>query len=354
MPDRIQSTRASRDGRAGRAIVSGGAGFIGSHLCEALVAAGWTVVALDDLFRGDEHHLQALSGSARFDAVLADASDAEAWDAALGVLGGLREGRSGPLVVWHLAAVNGTRWFHEAPELVVEVNLGSLLACLEFCQSEDARLVFTSSPEAFGVPTTQPMPDEGGSAFDAASEHVRHSYGASKYLGEVLVQHAVRGGLDARVVRPFNVYGPRGVSDEYGQVVPIFLAQARGGGPLTLHGDGSQTRSFCHVSDCVAALVLAGALEAAVGFEDGTGAGEPLAGRSWNVGLPQETSMAELAAMVAGMVDGEVAVETAEDHPGDSDRRCPSIEGAQRDLGWVPTIPLEQGLRMTLEAMWGG
>lgn len=339
------------------AIVSGGSGFIGSHLCEALVAADWVVVALDDHTRGDPEHVLPLEASGRFGLIDGDAADDEAWEAALDLLQELVEevadGESSGLTIFHLAAVNGTRWFHEAPDRVAEVNIGALLVALDIAQAEGARFVFTSSPEAFGATAAHPLPSMGGTVtFEPAESHGRWSYGASKYLGEVLVQHAVRQGLDGRIVRPFNGYGPRNVSDEYGQVVAMFLRQAMKGGPLAVHGDGQQSRAFTWVGDLARALVLAGALDEAT---DGSG---ELAGRAWNVGWPEATSIAALAELVARLV-GEttgttIEIETGgEGQPGDSARRAPDNAPALADLGWAPEVDLEDGLRRTLDSVLG-
>ena len=145
--------------------------------------------------------------------------------------------------------------------MVMDVNLNSTLTSLQFAEQHKARYVFTSSPEAFGESEIMPLGGDESSIFPAASQHQRHAYGESKYLGEVAVHHAVRFGLDARIVRPFNGYGPRLLGDEYGQVVSMMMKSALEEG-VVVHGDGHQTRSLTHVDDLVRGIQQAGELEA--------------------------------------------------------------------------------------------
>jgi nucleoside-diphosphate-sugar epimerase len=176
--------------------------------------------------------------------------------------------------------------------------------------------------------------------FSSASEHGRHSYGASKYLGEVLVQHAVsNNSLDARIVRPFNAYGPRLPGNAYGQVTGIFLDQCRRGVPITIHGDGSQTRSFTWVEEAVEGIRIAGELDQGLD-------GSRLTGAAFNLGNPEEVTIAELANLCLEITGSSSEIHFQEvGHPGDSRRRVPDISQTQSALGWSPFQSLEEGLR---------
>ena len=199
-----------------RILVTGGAGFLGSSLCHSLIEKGHKVVALDSLFRGTKDNLSEVLDDDNFTFIHDDVREVEALDSAVEVLGGLD-------LVFHLAAVNGTKWFHEAAHSVIDVNINGTLRTLELAMAHDARYVLASSPEAFGEAPEQPIRDGNMMQFTDPAKHQRHSYGASKYLDEVACQHAAREGLDVRIIRPFNAYGPRLVGDDYGQVVSIFF-----------------------------------------------------------------------------------------------------------------------------------
>ena len=185
-----------------------------------------------------------------------------------------------------------------------------------------------------------PLTNYSNSLFSPASQHGRHSYGASKYLGEVLVQHAVsNSSLDARIVRPFNAYGPRLPGDAYGQVTGIFLEQCHKGKPITIHGDGTQTRSFTWVEEAVEGIRLAGELDSGLD-------GSNLAGAAFNLGNTEEVSIADLANLCLEISGSKSEIHHQEiGHPGDSRRRSPNISDSESALGWVPTKNLEDGLQ---------
>ena len=316
-----------------RCIVTGGAGFLGSYLTEQLVMMGHSVVVIDDMFRGKKKNLDGCTGMDGYHLVMGDAAVRANYEKAADKLGGVD-------CVYHLAAINGTRWFHERPDFVIQVNLDTLRTALDFSITRGARFVFTSSPEAFGEQTEMPLTNDSNSLFSPASQHGRHSYGASKYLGEVLVQHAVsNSSLDARIVRPFNAYGPRLPGDAYGQVTGIFLEQCRKGKPITIHGDGTQTRSFTWVEEAVEGIRLAGELDSGLD-------GSNLAGAAFNLGNTEEVSIADLANLCLEISGSKSEIHHQEiGHPGDSRRRSPNISDSESALGWVPTKNLEDGLQ---------
>jgi nucleoside-diphosphate-sugar epimerase len=316
-----------------RCLITGGAGFLGSHLTETLLVHGHEVVVVDDLFRGKKKNLDDCKGSPGFFFVKGDACKLDDLEKGVETLGDVD-------LIFHLAAINGTRWFHERADSVVDVNINATIATLKLAERHAARLVFVSSPEAFGEVDEQPMGIGGDSLFNNPSLHQRHSYGASKYLGEILVQHAVRSkDIDCRVVRPFNAYGPRCPGNDYGQVVSIFLERTKVSRPLTVHGDGSQTRSFSWVGDIVEGIMLAGTTDNSLTD------GESLAGYSWNMGWPEETTIAVLAQMVREVTGIDTGMVMTKGYPGDSARRIPDISDAEAELGWRPMTDLPDGLK---------
>lgn len=318
-----------------RILVTGGAGFLGSSLCQSLVDMGHNVVALDSLFRGRKENLVQILNKDNFTFVHADVREVDALDGVVELLGGLD-------LVYHLAAVNGTKWFHEAAHSVIDVNINGTLRTLELAMAHDARYVLASSPEAFGEALEQPIRNGNMMQFTDPAEHQRHSYGASKYLDEVACQHAARDGLDVRIVRPFNAYGPRLVGDDYGQVVSIFFHKLLKDETLVIHGDGSQTRSFTWIDDVTDGFVKSGLLDKGLD-------GSSLSGVAFNIGSTEEVSISQLAEkVVIASGKDKSNVEFGTGYFGDSKRRLPDIESTTRLLGWMPTVDLQQGL----QKMW--
>ena len=312
-------------------LVTGGAGFIGSSLCEKLVSDGHNVVALDSLFRGSEDNLSEIMGMDNFSLYAGDVRDIEDLDECFERLESID-------IIYHLAAINGTKWFHEAAHSVIDVNINGTLRCLEVAMAHDSRFVFASSPEAFGEAEMQPLTDGNPMVFTDPAKHQRHSYGASKYLGEIACQHAVREGADVRIVRPFNAYGPRLCGDEYGQVIGIFFENALSSKPLQVHGDGLQTRSFTWIDDVVDGFVKAG-------FAD------VKSGSVFNIGSTEEVSINQLAGKVAKLVGEQTLIETIEGYYGDSKRRLPNTKSANDDLNWQAKTSLDDGLKLMWQSL---
>ena len=315
-----------------RALVTGGAGFLGSSLVEALVEGGHDVIVLDNCWRGRRENLREIEEKIVF--IEEDACLASSYE---------RINNPDSIdIVYHLAAINGTKWFHEEARMVMDVNLNSTLTSLQFAEKHNARYVFTSSPEAYGESEIMPLGGDESSVFSAASHHQRHAYGASKYLGEIAVHHAVRNGLDARIVRPFNGYGPRLLGDAYGQVVSMMMKSALEEGFIVVHGDGSQTRSLTYIDDLVSGIQQAGEIDG-------------LTGSSFNLGSEFEISMLELAQQISILVEQETGtlpeLVFEKGHPGDSKRRCPNLANTMEQFAWRAIIDLEQGLLQTLRSM---
>ena len=322
-----------------RVLVTGGAGFLGSSLVEHLLDLNDEVVVLDNLWRGKLENLEHILDKITF--IESDASQASSFNAI--------QDPTSIDVVYHLAAINGTKWFHEEARMVMDVNLNSTLRSLEFAEQYQCRFVFTSSPEAYGNSEVMPLGGGESSIFTDPSLHQRHAYGGSKYLGEVAVQHAVRQGLDARIVRPFNGYGPRLSQDEYGQVVTMMMRSALDSSIVEVHGDGKQTRSLTWVEDIVHGIALSGRLDSCLKT------GESLSGRSFNLGSTEEISMLDLGNLICQLIhektDSLVQIKMTEGYPGDSLRRLPYLLDTELSLDWCAMTSLEDGLRQTLDSM---
>jgi len=295
-----------------RVLVSGGAGFLGSHLVDQLLSRGDEVVVFDDLSRG--HQEQVPDGVIL---VEGDVRDSTKWNEICT--------QYSPELIHHLAAVNGTRRFHREADLVVDVNVNGTKNAIEAAKEIGARLVFYSSPESYGEQSVMPLSGASTSVFTPAHEHQRHSYGASKYLGELLIHHAIRDfGLDARIVRPFNAYGPRLHGDADGQVVSMMLLA----NPIEVHGDGSQTRSMTWVGDVVEGMLKVGDLP-------------NLCGMAFNLASGEEVSMLNLASMISEITGAKI-VHTEANH-GDSKRRVADLTGND-EIGWKASTSLAEGL----------
>lgn len=314
-------------------VVTGGAGFLGSSLCERLLAEGHRVAAIDDLSRGTLANLSTIIDHRSFVWVEGDACTTEAYEAAMKHLGEVD-------TLYHLAAINGTKLFHEQARMVVDVNINATLTSLRMAESWGARFVMASSPEALGDGKEMPLTGSSPSWFPPASEHQRFAYGASKYLDEVMVHHAVARGVDGRIVRPFNGYGPRLVGTDEGQVVAMMFNAILNGTNINVHGDGHQTRSFTHVDDLVDGFLRAGTMDLS------KGSGEPLTGMTFNLAASEETSMLELAQLINEVVGSRAAELTlGGGYPGDSKRRVADCSPALMHLDWSPSVALEEGLR---------
>jgi UDP-glucose 4-epimerase len=299
-----------------KVLVTGGLGFLGSRLASALAGAGHEVVALDNGFRDSGER------PAGVHAVDADVRDAAA----------VREASRGAAVVVHLAAIQGTGNFYAIPEQVLDVNLRGTLNVAEACAEEGvARLVFSSSSEVYGEPRVFPTPEEHPlSVPDPLNP--RYSYGASKIAGELVVVNAARArGFEFTILRYHNVYGP---AMGWEHVIPQFVRRLELGEEFTIQGDGMQTRSFCFVDDAVAATLAAATAPEA-------------ANEILNVGNPEEVSINELAVALARIAQKPVEPRHVPFEGEGTRRRVPSIERARELLGFRPSVPLEDGLRVT-------
>ena len=322
-----------------RIVVTGGAGFLGSSLCERLLADGHRVVAIDDFSRGTSANLSEAIKNGNFEFIEGNACDPTPYLAALERLEAVD-------TVYHMAAINGTKLFHEQARRVIDININATLMSLQMAESWDARYVLASSPEALGITEEMPLSHTSFSRFPPAFLHQRFAYGASKYLDEVMVHHAVGQGMDARIVRPFNGYGPRLIGTDEGQVVAMMFNAVLNSESIKVHGDGQQTRSFTHVDDLVDGFVRAGTLD------ESHATGEPLAGLTFNLATDEEITILDLAQHVNEIV-GSLAVELTlgGGYHGDSRRRSGDTSPAVTHLGWSPSVTIDEGLRCVWKAL---
>jgi UDP-glucose 4-epimerase len=305
----------------GHAVVTGGAGFIGSHLVEELLAAGHAVHVIDDLSTGTIDNLAAAATHPRLRVTIASVDDPA-------VAARCCEGAD---IVFHLAGVVGVRRLATEPLVVMQRNLVGTQCMLAAAAAARVPILLTSSSEVYGdgrVPFC-----EHDSIRPGVTEGLRGGYACAKAMGEWLAfGHADDSGLPVVVVRLFNTVGPR-QSGDHGMVLPRFVAQAVRNEPITVYGDGAQTRCFAHVGNVVRALV-------------GLAKAEGAAGRVFNVGSDAETSVLALAELVrerAGSRSTIVRVPFDDVFPRgfvDPVRRVPSLVRLRQVLGWTPAMPL--------------
>ena len=307
-------------------LVAGGAGFIGSHLCDSLLAQGHEVIALDNFATGRAANVAHLGEQPRFRLLKADVT--EPLPRAIPALDR----------IYHLASpaspnAESPRSYLQLPLETADANSVGTRRLLERARRDGARFLFTSTSEIYGDPTVHPQPETYRGNVNTVGP--RAVYDESKRFGETLAAAYHREfGVDARIVRLFNTFGER-MDPEDGRVVVNFVLQALRGEPLTIYGDGRQTRSFCHVADLVRGLL------AAMETED-------LAGEVFNLGNPDERTIADFARAVQEACGVRLPVVRRPLPTDDPTRRCPDIGKARRLLGWSPAISLEEGLRRTI------
>jgi nucleoside-diphosphate-sugar epimerase len=304
-----------------RILVAGGAGFVGSHLCEALLASGHVVVCLDDLSSGRRANVTKLESGDGFSLVVADVTKAPDLEVD---------------VVLHLASPASPVDYDRRPLDTLAANSMGTWRLLELARQAGARLVYASTSEIYGDPLVHPQPETYWGNVDPIGP--RACYDESKRFGEALVSSFRRvHGVPATIVRIFNTYGPRMRHDD-GRVMPALIGAALAGKPLVIHGDGLQTRSFCYVSDLVEGLRLVA--------EDGTADGEVL-----NLGNPEEVTILALAESIRSAIDPALPIVHAPSRPGDPERRRPVIERVRDRYGWEPQVSLADGLARTIAAI---
>jgi UDP-glucuronate decarboxylase len=309
-------------------IVTGGAGFVASHVIDALLSRGDRVFTVDNLATGSSANLSKASESAGFSMLAADlVGDADAVEVWLAHQADTYD------LILHMASPASPPDYKRLAAETLRVNAFGTDFCCRLAARFQARLLYTSTSEVYGDPLEHPQRENYWGNVNPVG--VRSCYDEGKRFGEAMIMAHVRtSGIDARIVRIFNTYGPRmRIGD--GRVVPNFISQALANQPLTVYGDGMQTRSFCFVDDMVRGILLAA---------DRVEARD----RVINLGNPREMTIAAFAAAVANAAGVDYTIERSEPTPDDPTRRCPDISLAQTLLGWYPEIDLEEGLRRTI------
>jgi dTDP-glucose 4,6-dehydratase len=302
-----------------RAVVSGGAGFIGSHLCEALLDHGMRVLALDNFITGARDNVRTLEGHPDFELRQADVNQGVFLD------GDVR-------YVLHFASPASPPQYGANPIHTLKVGTLGTMNMLGLARAKGATFLLASTSEIYGDPLVHPQTESYWGNVNTIGP--RGCYDEAKRAAEAFAMAYHRAHqVDTRIIRIFNTHGPRmQVSD--GRAVPNFMAQAIRGEPITVYGDGSQTRSLCYVSDLVRGAIAM--LE--------RGDEMPV-----NLGNPQEVTMLELAQTIVRLADSKSKIVHRELPVDDPKQRRPDITRAKQLLGWEPEVALEDGLRRTLE-----
>jgi len=300
-----------------RALVTGGAGFLGSWLCELLVQRGYEVTCLDNMSSGRRENVKHLKGKIKV--VEGDVTDPPPLQ------------KAG--IIFHLASRASPVDFKEHALEILTANSIGTLRMLQLAEKWRARFVFASSSEVYGNPLQHPQREDYWGNVNPIGP--RSCYDEGKRFGEALVMAYHRGkGVDVRIARIFNTYGPRMRRDD-GRVVSNFVVQALEGKPLTVYGDGTQTRSFCYVEDLVEGLLRLGEAD--------------VSGEVFNFGNPAEISILELARLVKRLTGATSKIVFLPKLRDDPAKRRPDISKARELLKWGPKIPLEEGLRKTID-----
>ncbi|MDR2986168.1 MAG: SDR family oxidoreductase [Nocardiopsaceae bacterium] len=302
-----------------RVLITGGAGFLGSHLCDALCDRGDTVVCVDDLSTGRRDNIEHLIGRPTFEFAEGDVA------AELDV--------PGPFdVVAHLASPASPPAYLRLPLQTLAVGSSGTENALQLAERDDARFVLTSTSEVYGDPQVHPQPEDYWGNVNPVGP--RSVYDEAKRFAEAMTSAYRRArGVNTGIVRIFNTYGPR-MSAFDGRIVTNFVRQALSGEPLTVYGDGSQTRSFCYVDDLIRGIVA---------MIDSTDPG-PI-----NLGNPEEFTVEEFARLVLSITGSASVIEYRQLPTDDPARRRPAIDLAATRLGWQPVIPVEEGVRRTVD-----
>jgi UDP-glucuronate decarboxylase len=300
-----------------RILVTGGAGFIGSHLCERLLAGGDEVICLDNFFTGRRENVFHLLDNPRFELVRHDVIEP--------ILLEVEQ-------IYNLACPASPIHYQYNPVKTVKTNVMGMINMLGLAKRVRARILQASTSEVYGDPQVHPQPEEYWGSVNCVG--IRSCYDEGKRLAETLMMDYHRQNrVDTRIARIFNTYGPRMLEDD-GRVVSNFIVQALRKEPLTIYGQGEQTRSFCYIDDLVEGLIH---------LMNRDAGHDPI-----NLGNPCEFTIRELAEEVMRICNSEAGIKYLPLPQDDPRQRKPDITRAQKLLGWNPTIPLREGLERTV------
>ena len=301
-----------------RILITGGAGFIGSHLCDYLINKGHDVICVDNLFSGSKNNIRHLLSHPYFEFIRHDIIH--------------------PLFievdqVYHLACPASPIHYQYNPIKTIKTNVMGTINMLGLAKRVKARILLASTSEIYGNPKVHPQPETYWGNVNPIGP--RSCYDEGKRVAETLMMDYHRqNNVDIRIVRIFNTYGPRMALND-GRVISNFIVQALRGNPLTVYGDGTQTRSFCYISDLIEGLVKTMEQEDFIG---------PV-----NLGNPNEIKIIELAKIVLKLTHSESEIIFKPLPPDDPVRRCPDITLARQKLNWQPNVSLEEGLKETIK-----
>jgi nucleoside-diphosphate-sugar epimerase len=305
-------------------LITGGAGFIGSHLCDLLLGKGYKVICLDNLLTGSKKNIERLLVNPNFEFIKADVNQP------------INHLSSQPInYIFHLASPASPVDYQNYPEETLLTNSTGTLNVLELAKKTGAKVLIASTSEIYGDPLEHPQKE---SYFgNANSFGPRSCYDESKRFAEAATYvYLQKYGIDARIIRIFNTYGPRMKKDD-GRVVSNFINAALNGEQIKIDGDGSQTRSFCYISDMIAGICQAM-------FSVKT------KGEIFNLGNPDEYTVKELAEKIIKLTGSESEIKYSGTFRRDDPmRRRPDISKAKKVLGWEPEVKLEEGLQKTIE-----
>ncbi len=306
--------------------MTGGAGFIGSHLCEALLTSGHHVIAADNLLTGRKENLIEALKNPNFTFIEHDVTE---------LLNKVTPRlRSGQAYIFHLASPASVVDYQRYPEETALVNSVGTRNLLQLAGENHAKFLFASTSEVYGDPKEHPQKETYWGNVNPVGP--RACYDESKRFGEMITMlYAQRDSIDTRIVRIFNTYGPCMRPDD-GRVISNLINQAIRGEPLTVYGDGTQTRSFCYVSDMVAGIIAAMFAQ---------GASREVI----NLGNPEEYRMIELAKKIKEMTGTQSEIVYKDLPPDDPKERRPDITKAKQLLGWEPKVSVTEGLARTIE-----
>ncbi len=301
----------------GRILVTGGAGFIGSHLCQRLIDRGDDVICVDNFFTGRKKNVADLLDNPRFELVRHDVVE--------------------PILlevdqIYHLACPASPVHYQANPVKTLKTNVMGTLNMLGLAKRVHARLLLASTSEVYGDPQEHPQRETYWGHVNPNG--TRACYDEGKRVAETLtMDYHRRNGVDVRIVRIFNTYGPRMLPDD-GRVVSNFIVQALNGHDITLYGDGNQTRSFCYVDDLVDGLIR---------MMNSEGDPGPV-----NLGMPEEVTVRQLAERVMGKIPSTSRIVKKPVPADDPTRRRPDISLARSRLSWEPRVALDEGLDRTV------
>jgi len=303
-----------------RVVITGGAGFVGSNLCERFLGEGWRVVAIDNLITGTNRNLDSMIENDAFEVVNADITKTINIE--------------GPVdLVLHFASLASPLKYFEHQLETLRAGSDGTFNTLDLAREKGARYLVASSSEVYGDPQVYPQPETYWGNVNSIGP--RSMYDESKRFAEATVMAYHRtSGMDTRIIRLFNSYGPRMKIDD-GRVVSEFIRRALNGEPIQIFGDGSQTRSMCYVDDTVEGIWR-------------VSQGEGLNGGVFNVGNPDERTVLELASLVVEYTGGKASIKHLPPRDEDPQRRCPDISRMRELAQWEPKIDLREGVQRTI------